>query len=586
LLPDEPGARSPQDCDLPANWARRTAWTVLDTDFLDGSRFLKTWSAWRGDPNRPRTLHYVGIAAGAICLDSTVLPASDTSPETTALEALKLELGAQCKDLEPGFRRILLDHGSVSLTLCLGSVDAMLGEHVFQADTLYACAPGNKWTAQLMARRCRRGARFWLSVPPEGFHGALAQRLLTAILQTAGFQLDAGSASPSSLAGRFDPTWNTPASRHHLRQETPVPGRCAVIGAGLAGASVAHALALRGWQVTVLDQEATPASGASGLPAGLAVPHVSVDNSPRSRISRSGIRLMVQHANRLLAIQRDWMQSGVLERRPDGTALWHPEAAWVKPRNLVQAWLAHTGIAFVGNTKIASLQRSDGLWSLRDVQGQKLGPFDEVVLANAMGCRAILKAANAHDEQPYLPDSELADKMSALQAIHGTLSHGTYAEAVPGLPETPVNGNGCFIPHVPDVAGEQWCAGSTFEPDGLVAADTWAQHALNMARLRHLLPGVGAELAETLDRGPVSQWSATRCVTHDRMPLVGPVDSDTHSWLWLCIGMGSRGLSFSALCAELLVARLCAEPLPLELSLSRSLDANRVRRKRKLTSSD
>jgi tRNA 5-methylaminomethyl-2-thiouridine biosynthesis bifunctional protein len=43
--------------------------------------------------------------------------------------------------------------------------------------------------------------------------------------------------------------------------------------------------------------------------------------------------------------------------------------------------------------------------------------------------------------------------------------------------------------------------------------------------------------------------------------------------------MGSRGLSFAALCAELLVARLCAEPLPVEFSLSRNLDANRVRRK-------
>ncbi|MFZ3220859.1 MAG: hypothetical protein WA174_12540, partial [Rhodoferax sp.] len=48
--------------------------------------------------------------------------------------------------------------------------------------------------------------------------------------------------------------------------------------------------------------------------------------------------------------------------------------------------------------------------------------------------------------------------------------------------------------------------------------------------------------------------------------------------LWLCVGMGSRGLSFTALCAELLAARLGAEPLPVEFSLSRSLDANRVRR--------
>jgi tRNA 5-methylaminomethyl-2-thiouridine biosynthesis bifunctional protein len=50
--------------------------------------------------------------------------------------------------------------------------------------------------------------------------------------------------------------------------------------------------------------------------------------------------------------------------------------------------------------------------------------------------------------------------------------------------------------------------------------------------------------------------------------------------------MGSRGLSFSALCAELLAARLGAEPLPVEFSLSRSLDVNRVRRKPSLHAED
>jgi tRNA 5-methylaminomethyl-2-thiouridine biosynthesis bifunctional protein len=47
------------------------------------------------------------------------------------------------------------------------------------------------------------------------------------------------------------------------------------------------------------------------------------------------------------------------------------------------------------------------------------------------------------------------------------------------------------------------------------------------------------------------------------------------SGLWLCAGMGSRGLSFSMLCAELLAARWGAEPWPLEVGLARSLDALR-----------
>jgi tRNA 5-methylaminomethyl-2-thiouridine biosynthesis bifunctional protein len=43
--------------------------------------------------------------------------------------------------------------------------------------------------------------------------------------------------------------------------------------------------------------------------------------------------------------------------------------------------------------------------------------------------------------------------------------------------------------------------------------------------------------------------------------------------------MGSRGLSFAALCAELLAARLGGEPLPVPTSLARSLEVGRARRK-------
>ena len=560
-------------------WANRPAWTVLDTEFHDGKRFLETWLAWRNDPGRPRMLHYVGIAPCDGFAGSHGWGLTPVSPQTKVHHQLAEELKAQCQTLEPGFHRITLEQGMVSLTLCLGPVDTMLGEQVFLADTLYGCAPDNKWTAQLLARRCKRGARFCLSEPPTGSVGSQSGHRPTDLLQGAGFQLDGTVVNGTTCSGMFDPQWNLPNSRNPVHQTAPSPARCAVVGAGVAGACVAYALALRGWTVTVLDEEAAPASGASGLPAGLAVPHVSADDSPRSRITRRGIRLMTQNASRLIVKGQDWEPSGVLERRPDGTARLHPHAAWVKPCRLVQAWLAQTRITFKGNTKIVALRHSDGLWSLDDVQGQTVGAFEVVVVANAMGCATLLKGVTGMD-QPA--NAGLTDKLSALQAIHGTLSHGRYAEAIPDLPATPVNGNGCFIPHVPDAAGNQWCAGSTFESDALAAADIWAQHASNMARLQHLLPGVGRELAETLDRGPVSQWSATRCVTHDRLPLVGPVGGDQSGGLWLCVGMGSRGLSFAALCAELLVARLCAEPLPMELTLSRSLDANRVRRMRKI----
>ena len=46
--------------------------------------------------------------------------------------------------------------------------------------------------------------------------------------------------------------------------------------------------------------------------------------------------------------------------------------------------------------------------------------------------------------------------------------------------------------------------------------------------------------------------------------------------LLLCTGFASRGLSYSALCAELLAARLHAEPLPLAPRLAEALQASRL----------
>ena len=42
------------------------------------------------------------------------------------------------------------------------------------------------------------------------------------------------------------------------------------------------------------------------------------------------------------------------------------------------------------------------------------------------------------------------------------------------------------------------------------------------------------------------------------------------------VGMGARGLSFAAICTELLAAQLGSEPWPLPHNLARGLDVQRV----------
>jgi tRNA 5-methylaminomethyl-2-thiouridine biosynthesis bifunctional protein len=125
----------------------------------------------------------------------------------------------------------------------------------------------------------------------------------------------------------------------------------------------------------------------------------------------------------------------------------------------------------------------------------------------------------------------------------------------------------------------QWYAGSTFEADPVLHADLAREHATNRRKLRALLPEAAQTLGVQFDQGQVRAWQGTRCITHDRLPLVGRLEIGPSPSLWLCAGMGARGLSFSALCAELLAAKLGAEPLPVESNLAKLLSTTRTRRK-------
>ena len=57
--------------------------------------------------------------------------------------------------------------------------------------------------------------------------------------------------------------------------------------------------------------------------------------------------------------------------------------------------------------------------------------------------------------------------------------------------------------------------------------------------------------------------------------MVGPLLASGMPPVWISASMGSRGLTYAVLCAELLAARLGGEPLPLEGSLARLLAAAR-----------
>ncbi|MDO8250680.1 MAG: FAD-dependent oxidoreductase, partial [Rhodoferax sp.] len=172
------------------------------------------------------------------------------------------------------------------------------------------------------------------------------------------------------------------------------------------------------------------------------------------------------------------------------------------------------------------------------------------------------------------------NQLPVMHGVRGQLSWAMHPGAIhPAFPPFPVNGAGSVVPVVPVESeahkGFAWFIGSSYQPDSKPASADEKNHAANLGRLRKLIPSLGQALAGQFVAGPINAWKNTRCVTADRLPVVGPLYKADNPSLWICGGMGSRGMSFSVLCAELLAARWGAEPLPVEAGLAQSLNALR-----------
>lgn len=558
-------------------WAGRPRWTLLQTGFGLGLDFLRVWRAWKDDPQRPRMLHFVAVEARPVGAQD--LRGAASSP---GLRALGDALAAQWWGLLPGVIRLVFEDGQVLFTLCVGEPQEMLRQLSFTADAvlLHGAEPQADpamWalpTLKGVARLCRRGS----AVAASTAAGEVRRHLVQCGFQVE--KVEGPAPGQQGLRGHYDPAWEPKGG---VIAAVPPPGVCAVIGGGLAGAAAAASLARRGWQVQVLDAAPRPASGASGLPAGLLVPAQSPDDNLLSRLGRSGARATLQQAQALLTEADDWQAGGVLEHRlgdarpapdlgPEGlvwtreatpqqklqaglpagaSAWWHDKAGWIRPAALVQAWLAQPGITWCGNTRVHSLLREGPHWRPVSADGSGLPRADLVVVAAAQGSAALL-----HNQLTLHP-------------VRGQVSW-SYAPPQEMAP-FPVNGNGHLLPAVPVDGRLAWLSGSSYGR-GETAADVRAEdHTANLERLRVLVPQAAQRLAPRFEAGTVQGWAGVRCVSRDRRPLVGMLQPG----LWVSTAMGSRGLTFAALCGELLAARLHGEPLPLDRRLADALDAAR-----------
>jgi len=503
------------------HWQQRQQWSILDTDFLQGQYFFFLCDEWRRDPLRPQRLNVMALVEEA-----------------------------PLWDLTPGVHRLSFDKGQIQLTIAVGPREKMIRQIKGQADHVLL----HQWSCnqdpfiwKALAKLCQFSAQIVVSDTPIDLDHAKAEGFIT-LESDRSYQLLSYQA-------------------HWLQKKSPasIDKNCTVLGSGLAGASLAYALAERGWRVHVMDSGSATAQGASGVPVGLLTPHVSADDNDFSRLSRAGMRQTLAVAHQLLK-DDGWLVKGVLENRIEGKTRqagfprWHSEAGWIKPKHFIDALLNHPLITLQLNASIQRIQKNnDNGWDLFSMTHEIVSKTPHLVIACGPASVPLIQTAVPDFFLPYTP-------------IRGQISWGSMTEGISSLaPTHPVSGHCSFIPQISYQGQMQWFTGSTFDRSNITAGVLHNDHLKNIQHLLELIPSLSDAIDESI-APTLKGWAGVRCSLPDRMPVVGSVDPEGLNGLYVLTGLGSRGLCLGPICAEVLASHLNNDPSPIEIKLLEALN--------------
>ena len=612
-----------------------TTFVVLEAGFGLGQRFLAAWRAWndaaeRGASAPPGRLVFIAVDPHPPTL-AELTAAHGDSPDREAVDALLVAWPA----LTPNLHRLSFAGGQVQLLLLVSELLPGLSELVASVNAFVLNPPSDTDAAPRAvplhcdARLCKALGR--LAAPGASVTIWSAAPAWRQALRSNGFDVTAApvdaTAEPPTLYAVYAPAFTPRRAPARALQGAPSPARHAlIIGGGLAGCAAAWALAEHGWHSTVLERRSAVATEGSGNAAGLFHGIVNAQDGLHARFNRAaaleaqravqiavtahgvagstGGLLRLESELALPAMQailtRLGLPTGYLQALDATTATAHagiplrlpawfyPGGGWVHPGGLARSFLERAGThaSLQPGLEVRSLVRSATGWRALDATGALIAEAEVVVLANAGDAlRLVGEFADFGAGRDGAP--------AAMEPVRGQVS-GLAAAGLPWpLPLIPIAGAGYLLPAV----NGQAIFGSTAQRGDADASVRVADHILNLEQLERL---IGTRVDIDIDK--LQGRTAWRWVTGDRLPIIGAVPDQPGSATWpgsigpvgarsqrldqprfvprqaglfMFTALGSRGITWCALGAQILAAAVSGAPMPVEASLLDAVDPAR-----------
>lgn len=601
--------------------------TIAETGFGTGLSFLTTWSLWEKLAPKTAQLHFISCEKNPLNINDLTRALANW-PE---LASFSSALISQYPLLTPGFHILSFAEGRVQLTLMLGdafpcfeqllvckeaTLEAQLRPKCIDAWYLDGFAPSKNetmWSIELL--QCIA----LLSKEGTTLATYTAAGCVKAALNQVGFELEKRKGfgpKRHMLTARFI------QSSQSLRQKqtpwhvaTPVQykdKKAVIIGAGLAGCYTAHALASRGWHVTLIEEQSSIGKGASGNQQAVLFPKLSAYRSPLTQLMLQSFlyattryqEILKNHPigelNGALLLAHDEAESkaqqtliswlleypelGVLvdangASQLAGVAvntqgLFIPHSGWIDSQALCALLINNERISLLNNKTVDSLDFYRNAWQIGGLETQVL------ILANGYKLKQF-------EQTQTLPLKSIRGQMTSIKSTHQSFCL-----------KMPLSGVGHVLPQT----NGYHSLGATYDLGSEQLSLRPEDDGINLSKLSQLTNQV--DWSDEV----VSSWAGVRANTPDYLPLVGPIaqkeaferifsglKSDSNRWiaqsgpyypgLYACAGFGSRGLTTIPLCAQWLAGLINNEVSILPRNLIQALSPARFIRRNIIRSS-